>query len=204
MHDTSAAPLDLRPFELLRDGFKLVAPRYAELMGALLLTGLLLGALSRVPYFGGLGILIVFSTANSGITWVLLRLAHGEKVSLRVFFEPMVQKPAHVFALHAIAVGLILLGLLCGVFPGLYLAVAFELSLPLLLTQDLTPWQALMRSRQQVHQQLGDFLLLSLSLVVINGIAALLVLPLGWTLPATCGATTLVAAQALGWGERRS
>jgi membrane-anchored glycerophosphoryl diester phosphodiesterase (GDPDase) len=101
------------------------------------------------------------------------------------------------------ALGLILLGFLCLILPGFYLAVAFELSLPLLLTQDLTPWQALVRSRQYVHQQLGDFIMLSLTLVVINGIAALLfALPLLWTLPATCGAAALVAAQVLGWRQR--
>jgi len=199
MHTDSSPAWDLRPFELLREGWRLVKPHYIWVILWILSVATLLAVFSRLPWVGGLGLFLMLCVGNSGLTWFLLRAAHGERVSYKTFLEPVRQQPGQVIALHAIAMGLVLLGLVCLIVPGLYLLVVFELSLPLLLTQDLSPWQALVRSRQEVRRQLGDFIMLSVGLVVLNGIAAFLVLPLLWTLPATCGAAAVLSAQVLGW-----
>lgn len=214
---------DLRPFQLLREGWVLVKPHYLPLLAWLLGGVTLLAIFRSIPVVGAIGIFLVVCTFNSGVTWFLLQRSRREPVDWLTFLQPMVHNALPVMGLHILAAllivgalaalvgpilyiaitlggGLILLLALLALLPGLYLAVAFELSLPLLLAQDLSPWQALVRSRQCVHQQLGDFLMLSLALVTLNGTAALLfALPLAWTLPATCGAGAVLASQVLGW-----
>lgn len=197
--DTQAPPWDLRPFELLRDGWALVKPHYLQLM--LACVGLLLidGMLMRSAVLGPPGLLLVNCTFNSGMCWCLVRLYQGHTPTFACLLEPMRKKSADIILLHLAAGALIGVGLILAVLPGLYLAVAFELSLPLLIFSDTKPWAALWKSRQLVHRQLGDFILLTLVLFVINVVAAM---PMGLGLlisvPATAGACTLLMAQIFG------
>lgn len=222
MDQPSAPAWDLRPFQLLSHGWRLVKPHYLPLLAWLLGAVTLLAVFRSLPWVGAVGIFLVICTANSGVTWFLLQRSRGVSAGWLTFLEPMQSKPGPVMGLHLLAAGIVggcfaglvapavfmamavgewaLLAVVLATLPGLYVAVAFELSLPLLLAQDLSPWQALVRSRQCVHQQLGDFIALSGSLLVLNGTAALLFgLPLAWTLPATCGAGAVLSAQVLGW-----
>ena len=83
-----------------------------------------------------------------------------------------------------ISMVLIYLGMILLIIPGLYLAIAYMLAIPLVVERGLSPWQALEASRKAISQHwfkvFGLFLLLGL----ITGISAI---PLGiglvWTIP---------------------
>ena len=70
------------------------------------------------------------------------------------------------------------------VIPGIYLAVAYYMALPLVIDKKLSPWQALETSRKAVSRRWFSVFGLFLLLAVINVVAAI---PLGigliWTLP---------------------
>jgi uncharacterized membrane protein len=79
---------------------------------------------------------------------------------------------------------LIYLGMLLLVIPGIYLAVAYMLAIPLVVERGLSPWQALETSRKALSQHwfkaFGLFLLLGLITLVS-------IIPLGiglvWSIP---------------------
>ncbi len=79
---------------------------------------------------------------------------------------------------------LIYLGMFLLIIPGMYLAIAYMLAIPLVVERGLTPWQALEASRKAITQHwfkvFGLFLLLGL-------ITAISAIPLGiglvWTIP---------------------
>jgi len=80
---------------------------------------------------------------------------------------------------------LILIGTVLLVLPGIYLAVSYQLALPLVADKGLGPWEALETSRKTVTHKWFTFF----GLNVVAGLAAtgsvlLLGIPLIWVLPA--------------------
>jgi uncharacterized membrane protein len=79
---------------------------------------------------------------------------------------------------------MILLGFICLILPGIYLAVAYSYALPLTVEKNLGPWEALETSRKAISKQWFTYFGLWL---VMGLIVAISVLPLGigliWTLP---------------------
>jgi len=79
---------------------------------------------------------------------------------------------------------LIYLGMILLLIPGIYLAVAYMLAIPLIVERGLSPWQAMEASRKAITQHwfkvFGLFLLLGL-------IVSISAIPLGigliWTIP---------------------
>jgi len=81
---------------------------------------------------------------------------------------------------------LIIIGLVLFILPGIYLAVAFSMALPLVIDKGMTPWQALMTSRKAMTHKwfsLFGFFLICV-LVTIAGVLALFV-GLVWAVPLT-------------------
>tara|TARA_R110001592_G_scaffold363396_2_gene687692 strand:- start:113163 stop:113939 length:777 start_codon:yes stop_codon:yes gene_type:complete len=81
---------------------------------------------------------------------------------------------------------MVLIGTLLLVLPGIYLAVSYQLALPLVADKGLGPWEALETSRKTVTHKWFTFFGLGL----VGGLAAtgsvlLLGIPLIWVLP-TC------------------
>jgi hypothetical protein len=79
---------------------------------------------------------------------------------------------------------LILLGLLLFVLPGIYLAVSYQIALPLLVDKQLGPWQALETSRKIIwHNWFTVFVFDVLAVLLVVLSTALLGIPLIWVVP---------------------
>ncbi len=103
-------------------------------------------------------------------------------------------KPASIFSWYGLALKLlltyllmglmILLGTLLLILPGIYLAVSYQLALPLVADKNLGPWQALETSRKAVtHKWFTFFGLWAIAALAILGSMILLGIPLIWVLP---------------------
>lgn len=79
---------------------------------------------------------------------------------------------------------LIVSGLILLVLPGIYLAVGYTLTLPLMLDRRLGPWEAMEKSRKAIHKVWWKVFGLFLVMGLITAVSAI---PLGigliWTLP---------------------
>jgi type IV secretory pathway VirB2 component (pilin) len=119
-----------------------------------------------------------------GVIFIGVAIASGRPASPKSIFSwyDLTLKLFFTYLLMGI---LILLGTLLFVLPGIYLAVSYQLALPLVADKKLGPWQALETSRKAVTRNWFTFF--TLWLVVCVAMLASLVLlgiPLIWVLPA--------------------
>ena len=145
----------------------------------------------NVPNFGVLAGNIVFQVLVdsisvlfiAGLLVVGIRHVVGKPVSWNMVFDgfPLAAKIVVAYLLQFI---MICIGFLLLVLPGIYLSVGYALTIPLIVDQQLSPWQAMERSRKAVHKVwwkvAGLFLIMGFIMVVS-------MIPLGlgliWTWP---------------------
>lgn len=93
-------------------------------------------------------------------------------------------KAASLFLTMFLVYLMVFIGLLLLVLPGIYLAIAYFYSMPLVVEKDLRPWQAMEVSRKAIGKRWFSFFLLS---IVISLIVFISAIPLGigmiWTIP---------------------
>lgn len=119
----------------------------------------------------------------AGMMMIGIKIARDESVSGTEVF-------AHFDKVLPLAVGTILMWILCAIgfvlliLPGIYLAVAYVLAMPLIADQGLGPWQALETSRKAITKHwfaFFGFLIVGVLLYVAGFLA--LVIGLIWVLP---------------------
>jgi len=166
---------------------------YAVLLVASFLIGGFFGILGVVSDSPMLTVVVemvvgIFASAlaypfMAGINMIGIRRAADQPISFNDIFSHFGRTvPLVITAI--ISMLLIYLGMILLIIPGLYLAIAYMLAIPLVVERGLSPWQALETSRKAITQHwfkvFGLFLLLGL----ITGISAI---PLGiglvWTIP---------------------
>lgn len=119
----------------------------------------------------------------AGINMIGIRRAADQPISFNEMFSHF-GRFVPLLLTGLLMMVLIYVGLLLFILPGLYLAVAYMLAIPLAVERGLSPWQALEASRKAVSQHwfkaFGLYLLLGL-IVIVSA------LPLGigmiWTIP---------------------
>ncbi|MEQ9727707.1 hypothetical protein ABRP29_18895 [Pseudomonas sp. WHRI 8822A] len=134
-----------------------------------LLTTIIASAVSY-PFFAGLNMIGIRRAAGQPFSFNEIFSHFGSIVPLLI---------AAVLMMVLIYLGMILL-----LIPGIYLAVAYMLAIPLIVERGLSPWQAMEASRKAITQHwfkvFGLFLLLGL-------IVSISAIPLGigliWTIP---------------------
>ncbi len=88
--------------------------------------------------------------------------------------------------LTAILMNLLIgLGILLFILPGIYLAVSYQIALPLMVDKKLGPWEALETSRKVIGHKwflVLSFDIIAMAVLVLSTI--LMGIPLIWTLPA--------------------
>ena len=166
---------------------------YAALLAASFVIGGVFGLLGAINDNLGLTVLVqmivsVLASAlaypfMAGINMVGIRRAADQPVNFNDIFSHFGRTvPLVITAI--VSMLLIYLGMLLLIIPGVYLAIAYMLAIPLVVERGLTPWQAMEASRKAISQHwfkvFGLFLLLGL----IGMVSAI---PLGiglvWTIP---------------------
>jgi len=108
-------------------------------------------------------------------------------------------KTLQLFLTYILMAIMIFLGLLLLVLPGIYLAVAYQLALPLAADKDLGPWQALETSRKTItHKWFTFFGLWLIVALAVTASMLLLGIPLIWVLPACLIGLGIVYRDAIG------
>lgn len=159
---------------------------------SLVLGGMLgiFGALSESPTAVMVGELVIGVLASAlaypfmaGINMIGIRRAADQPISFNEIFSHFGRTLPLVIT-AVVMMLLIYLGMFLLIIPGLYLAIAYMLAIPLVVERGLSPWQALEASRKAISQHwfktFGLFLLLGL----ITMVSAI---PLGiglvWSIP---------------------
>ena len=120
---------------------------------------------------------------SAGMMLIGVRRAREQRVSWKMIFAGF-SKALSITVAIILQTILICIGLVLLVLPGIYLAVGYGLTLPLILDKGLGPWEALETSRKAIHKKwwtvLGAYLVMML-LYLVSAIP--LGLGLIWTIP---------------------
>lgn len=119
----------------------------------------------------------------AGLNMIGIRRAADQPISFNEVFAHF-GRTVPILITALLSTLLVYIGFLLLIIPGLYLAIAYMLAIPLVVERGLSPWEAMEASRKAITQHwfkvFGLFLLLAL-------IGVLSMIPLGiglvWTLP---------------------
>lgn len=171
------------PFDIgscLSRGWEILKADFWGMLGAFLVLFVLvigLSVLSLIPLLGILINVIVAPALSLGaVTWFLAR-SRNEPAPLGLIFSGF-SRFGEALALYLVAGILVLVGLLFCILPGIYLAIAWGASWPLLADRKGGFWECMEMSRRAITAHFGWALLLYLVLSLV-GIAGILACGLG-------------------------
>jgi hypothetical protein len=126
---------------------------------------------------------IILSPLFVGLVALGVRRACGLPVSFSMVFGYIRKAPVLIAAALLVTL-LTYVGIFLLILPGIYLGVAYGMTLPLLAFNELGIWQAMETSRRTItHRWFGLFGLYLVLGVLVTLSALLLLIPLIWTLP---------------------
>jgi hypothetical protein len=151
----------------LSRAWKMLTGDFWPIIGTSALILLILG----VTNFVGLGLLLT-GPLIGGLDWYFLKRIRGQKVEVNDAFAGFTLAFVQLLLVSLVSGLLIGLGLLCCLVPGIYLAVAWCLAIPLAIDKRIAFWDAMEVSRKVVTRRWWSFLglLLVYGLVNLGGI----------------------------------
>ncbi|MEM6714753.1 MAG: hypothetical protein AAF827_01390 [Cyanobacteria bacterium P01_D01_bin.6] len=139
----------------------------------------------------GLGIVgnILLNLLIPGIYMVAFQIARNRPTAFGDFFQGF-NRALPILVLALVSGLLVVVASLCLILPGIYLAVSYMFSLPLLLDKNLDFWPAMETSRKLITKKWFSFFGFAIVLGLIN-IGGLLLIGIGFfvTFPLTICAT---------------
>lgn len=140
----------------------------------------------------------------AGMLMIGIKIARDETVSGTEVFSHF-DKIVPLVVCNVLMSILIVIGFALLILPGIYLAVAYILAIPLIVDKGLGPWQALETSRKAITKHwfpMFGFLLLCL-LIYVVGILAVLI-GLIWAIPTVAVAYGIVYRKVFGTGPENA
>lgn len=126
---------------------------------------------------------LIGGALQAGLFYTAVRWVGDRSISLKHLFSGLPKIISIFFALLFMLL-MVISGTVLLVFPGIYLAVGYLLTLPLIIDRGMHPWQAMEASRKAIHkvwwQVFGILIVMSL---IINVSAIPCGIGLIWTLP---------------------
>ena len=165
-------------------------------VGLAFLVGMFFGVLNTPPpdpasvqpptlieSIGNLVSALVLMPMAVGFAFLATAVAMGRKPNPKSLFA-WYDKTLKIFLTALIMNLLIFIGILLFVLPGIYLAVSYQIALPLLVDKKLSPWQALETSRKIIGHCWFVVLGFDIAALLIVTISTMLLgIPLIWTVP---------------------
>ncbi|QFU75803.1 hypothetical protein EY643_09120 [Halioglobus maricola] len=141
------------------------------------------GSPNAIEQIGNLVSALVLMPITVGLTFLGVAIARGyspnPKSVLGWYGETL-----RIFLLAVLMNVMIVLGLLLFVIPGIYLAVSYQIALPLMIDKKLGLWEALESSRKVIGHHWFAVLGYDIVLALLLAISSLLLgVPLIWTIP---------------------
>ncbi|MCI5150234.1 MAG: hypothetical protein D3916_12750 [Candidatus Electrothrix sp. MAN1_4] len=125
----------------------------------------------------------LMAVLSGGLVMMGVRRASDESINFSMLFDGIAKAKQLIIAMILmwimIGIGFILL-----IIPGIYLGIAYGLTIPLIMEKGLGPWEAMEASRKAIHHHWFQIFGLYLIMGLIFMVSAI---PLGigliWTMP---------------------
>ena len=138
---------------------------------------------STMEAIGNLVSALVLMPMAVGLAFLAAALAMGHRPNPKSLFA-WYGHTLKIFLTGLLMNLLILIGLLLLVLPGIYLAVSYQIALPLMVDKKLGPWEALEASRKIIGHRFFTVLGFDIVAFVLVALSMLLLgIPFIWTVP---------------------
>lgn len=158
-------------------------------VGAAMILGGISGAINAAVGSAGVAVAleivsgILLTPLMAGLVMLCVRRAAGAETSFAMIANHY-DKMLPLFALNILTVVMVALGMIALILPGIYLAIAYALAMPLMIDKKMGIWEAMETSRKALTQcWFRYFGLLLLSMLVMMAGALALGIGLIWTMP---------------------
>jgi len=194
VEDALAGRYDFEVEEVLKDawrltnGFKLTF--WAAAIVVFVVMGILMVVLAAVTKdLGMAGSFLMQVVSNAvgfvvsvGITMLAVRRAGGLPVTIGHAFSYFDRWMPAIVA--GILVGLFsAIGYMLLILPGIYLTVAYYMTISLIGDRKMGPWEAMETSRKAVTKKWFKCFLTGLAALILTMVSGILIIPLFWTVP---------------------
>lgn len=137
-----------------------------------------------IELIGNIVSALVLMPMAVGLLFLATSVAMGQRPNPKSLFA-WYDKTLKIFLTALLMNVLIFIGFLLLVLPGIYLAVSYQIALPLMVDKKLGPWQALEASRKIIGHSWFKVLVFDLVAIVVIMLSMLLLgIPLIWSVPA--------------------
>lgn len=125
----------------------------------------------------------VVGPLSAGLYLMAIRLADGQQVGLGQMFDHF-HRVVDIVIVSLLSTVLMYIGFALFLIPGIYLAVAYVLALPLMIEKNLKPWQALEASRKAITHSWFSVFGVGVVMAIILVLSAIpLLIGFIWTVP---------------------
>jgi hypothetical protein len=94
---------------------------------------------------------LLLALFTAGLLLMGVRKVAGERISWTMIFKGF-PCAAKIIVTTFLQFLLVTIGLLLLILPGIYLAVGYTMTIPLIINEGLSPWQAMEKSRKAIHK----------------------------------------------------
>ena len=172
---TATGPLDITG--CIKQGWATGLANYWPILGVSLLVGLCLSIAGVIPLLGILASLVLNGVFYGGLYYYVLKKVRGESTEIADAFSGFSVCFGQLALASIVVILLVLLGCLLLVLPGIYLAVCWMFTFPLVRDKGLGFWEAMELGRKVVTAQW--FRVFGLLLLIAVLMLVLLAIPLG-------------------------
>ncbi len=146
-----------------------------------------------------LGMTALVVPLTTGLLMMVIKIASGVESTPKEVFSYFDHTPQLV--IWAMLQSLLTnIGLILLILPGVYLAVAYQLSLPVMIDKKLNPWRALETSRKAITTQWFHFFTVTLCLGLIAFFACLTIIGAIFAVPWYLCTMAIVYRRVFGYG----
>jgi uncharacterized membrane protein len=155
------------------------------MVGLMLLLGVKFGdKQNHLANFGiQLVIILIIYPLFAGAMMMAIHQVSGKPVSIAMLFGYFDQTP-RLFLLYIVTTLMTIIGFVLLILPGIYLAIAYTMAMPLLIEKKMGIWEALETSRKALGKRWFTVFALFILMGILVAVSAL---PLGigliWTIP---------------------
>jgi hypothetical protein len=135
--------------ECIGKAWDLVTGNFWFLVGAGFIAGLIAAGFF-IPYLGALISLVIFGPITGGLYALYLKKIRGQSASLEDMFVGFGPAFGSLLGAHVVSSLLTIVGFVCCILPGIYLATSWVFTLPLVIDRGMDFWSAMELSRKVV------------------------------------------------------
>lgn len=160
--------------DIIQKGWELFQRDWANVLGFMLTLVVIVVLGICIPLLGWLA-LFIYAPVLSASHFILMdKINKGEDYTYRSILEECATSLRELWIASFLVAILTSIGFMFFFFPGIYLAVAYQFTIPLIIFGKLDAWTAMETSRKIISQNWGRFFILILATVIISFFCALI------------------------------